>query len=335
MRIGPYELDNPWILAPMAGVSEMPYRVLVREMGAAAAPTELVSAKGLLHGQKKTARYLAHDACERPFWVQLFGGDADAMAMGAERAAELGAQIIDVNMGCPVRKVIRSGAGAALMRDVPRAAGIVRAIETRTGLPVTAKIRSGWDQQSINAVELTRALADAGCAAVAVHARTRAQGYSGAADWQLIAEVAGATDIPIIGNGDVLAPEDGHRMARETGCAGVMIGRSAMGNPWIFEQLTTGDHRGPTPAQRWTMVRRHFAAYRAFVGDERRAILRFRPHLMWYAHGLNGATAFRRQMTRIDSLSELLEGCEAFFLSATGERSPSAAGELDTGPAGG
>lgn len=316
MRIGSYTLPSPWILAPMAGVSELPFRVIARELGAAAAPTELVSAKGLLYGSARTARYLTHDPSERPFWVQLFGGDEAAMAEGAARAVELGAEIIDVNMGCPVKKVTRDGAGSALLCDSPRAAAIVAAIAKRTGVPVTAKIRAGWDAQTLNFGEVARALADAGVAAIAMHARTRAQGYSGKADWSLVARLVEESPVPVIGNGDAFTAESARRLLAETGCAAVMIGRGALGNPWIFRELVRPGHPAPVREERWALVRRHLGAHLEHVGNELTGIRRFRPHLLWYSHGLAGAAEFRRRVTRIDDYRELLEVGERFFLGA-------------------
>lgn len=316
MQIGPYDGCGPWILAPMAGVSEMPFRRIARRLGASATPTELVSAKGLCYGQAKTERYLLHDASERPFWVQVFGGDPQSMAVGAERAVELGADIIDVNMGCPVKKVTRQGAGSALMGDPQRAAAIVENIIARTGVPVTAKIRSGWDASQVNAAELTLALAQAGCAAVAVHGRTRAQGYSGSADWQLIKQVALQAPIPIIGNGDLFTAELARQRLRESGCAAVMIGRGALGNPWIFEQLRSSSARPPTAQDRWQLVAEHLRAHLAHHGETARAVRAFRQHLMWYAHGLRGAAAFRRQVSRITEFVAQMALSETFFSSA-------------------
>ena len=315
-QLGVYTFPNPWILAPMAGVSEMPFRVIALNHGAAAAPTELVSCKGLIYGQARTARYLEHHPCEQPFWVQIFGGDAQSMADGAEKAVELGAKIIDVNMGCPVKKVTKNGAGSALLGDPQRAAGIIRAIVKRTGVPVTAKIRAGWDAHTLNFAEMGRALQDAGCAAVAMHARTRAQGYSGKANWELIRQLVQAVDIPVIGNGDVTSVELAHRMRAETGCAAVMIGRGALGNPWIFERLTRSTAEPPTSAQRWQVIRRHLLAHLDFVGEVRHGIRRFRPHLMWYAHGLTGAAHFRNYVNRVEEWDALQAACEAFFLRA-------------------
>lgn len=314
LRIGNYELRNPWILAPMAGVSEMPFRVLARELGAAAAPTELVSAKGLLYGQERTRRYLAHAACERPFWVQLFGGDPESMAVGAERAAELGAEILDINMGCPVKKVTKTGAGSALLCDPRRAAAIVAAMTKRAGLPVTVKIRAGWDHDSIRPMEMVRAVADAGAVAVAIHARTRAQGYSGHADWSLITALACESPIPVIGNGDAFTAQAAQRMLRETGCAAVMIGRGALGNPWIFSQLH--GEPPPTSAQRWQLVQRHLRAHVEHVGNELAAVRRFRPHLGWYAHGLRGAAKFREHVMRAEDLAAVEQLSAEFFSAA-------------------
>ncbi len=316
MRIAHYQLDNPWILAPMAGVSEMPFRVIALEHGAGAAPTELVSAKGLTYGSTRSARYLTHAAREQPFWVQIFGGDAPSMADGAARAVELGAKILDVNMGCPVKKVTKNGAGSALLCDPRRAAGIIEAMVVRTGVPVTAKIRAGWDHDSLNFADMARALADAGCAAIAMHARTRAQGYSGKADWSLIRKLVDASPIPVIGNGDVTTPEAARRMLAETGCAAVMIGRGALGNPWIFKRLVDPTYAGPTARERWTLVRRHLHEHLDFVGAELMGVRRFRQHMMWYAHGLVGAAAFRARVNRLDGVAQVLEAAEEFFLGA-------------------
>lgn len=314
LRIGSFPPIGPWILAPMAGVSEMPFRCMTLKMGASAAPTELVSAKGLLYGQARTARYLTHDPLiETPFWVQLFGGDPESMAVGAERAAELGAKIIDINMGCPVRKVTRHGAGSALMQDPSRAAAIVEAIAKRTGLPVTCKIRAGWDAHSVNALELCKALADSGCVALAIHGRTRTQGYSGKADWELIRSVAQNASIPIIGNGDIVSAAEARMRLAESGCAAVMIGRGALGRPWLFEELA-GLRTGPPKGDAlWALVSKHLDAHLNFHGGGLRAIKRFRPHLIWYAHGLRDAAKFRAQVTQMEDLDEILDRAGLFF----------------------
>lgn len=319
MQIGPYTLDNPWILAPMAGVSEMPFRRLARELGASAAPTELVSAKGLLYGQARTEQYLKHDADEAPFWVQLFGGDEASMVAGGAKAVELGAKILDINMGCPVRKVTRHGAGSSLLCDPPRAAGLVAAMVRELQVPVTVKIRAGWDAHSLNYVEMTQRLADAGCAAVAMHARTRAQAYSGVADWGLVADLVAHSPIPVIGNGDAFDAARARALLQKTGCAAVMVGRGALGNPWIFAELAQRQHAAPTPAQRWALILRHLTAHLEHVGDETRGVRRFRQHLMWYARGLKNAAKFRARVVEIDDVQELLAHCAAFFGQALPE----------------
>ena len=316
MQLGPHTLKNPWIMAPMAGVSEKPYRRIVMEMGASAALTELVSAKGLIRGQSKSSHYLSHDENERPFWVQVFGAEPETMGEAAVKARELGAEILDLNLGCPVKKVVKTGAGAALMRDLPRAAKIIEAMVTRSGLPVTAKMRSGWDADSVNAVEACKLFADHGCAAVCIHGRTRAQGYSGRADWSVITEAARVSPIPVIGNGDIHTADEARARLRESGCAAVMIGRGAMGNPWIFGELSGQRSGGPMPEERLEMVRRHLTEQVAFIGRELAAIRRFRQHLMWYSRGLRGSAEFRRQALRTDSLAGVMALCEQFFLGA-------------------
>ncbi len=320
MRIGPYELRNRWILAPMAGISEMPFRSLSFRLGAGLCPTELVSAEGLMRASNRTMRYLRFDPVwERPFSVQVFGGKPDVLAEASKVAADHGAQIIDVNMGCPVPKVTKSGAGCALMSDPHRAAETIEKIATATGLPVTAKIRAGIDAQHINCVEVGRTLESAGCAALAIHPRTRAQGYSGRADWSLIRKLKEAvTTIPVIGNGDVKTVADAHRMLAETGCDAVMIGRGALGNPWIFRELEGGSP--PTTAERHALVMEHYDAHLAFCGDERRAVHQFRKHLGWYAKGLVGAAAFRTEAMRIEPAEELRSALEAFFSAAELDR---------------
>jgi tRNA-dihydrouridine synthase B len=317
LKIGPYSLPNPFILAPMAGVSEMPFRVIAFRMGAALCPTELVSSQGLMRANQRTLKYLRFDPeVERPYSLQIFGGDPEAMARAAVVGKEYGAQIIDINMGCPVKKVTKNGAGSALLCDPPRAGDIVRQIRAATGLPVTCKIRSGWDSQSLNYLKMAGELFEAGCAALAVHPRTRAQGYSGSADWNVIADLKRHfPDRPIIGNGDVRSPEDARRMLETTGCDFVMIGRAALGNPWIFRELAGGDP--PMPEERCEGVLAHFREHLIFVGDPLGAVRSFRKPMAWYAHGLRGAAAFRAEVNVLDDPEAVEATVRRFFESAS------------------
>jgi tRNA-dihydrouridine synthase B len=321
ITLGTHRLANPWILAPMAGVSERPFRVLALEMGAALAPTELVSAVGLIRNSGRSRKFLARGPTERPFCVQLFGGDPAQMAEAAIRAREAGADILDINMGCPVPKVTKNGAGSALLCHPERGAEIVSAMRAASGLPVTVKIRAGWDTHSINAPEVAKILESGGAAAVALHARTRAQGYTGRSDWNLIGRVKAAVRIPVIGNGDVHTPGDAARMLQETGCDAVMVGRAALGYPWIFRELCGGD--APTPEERCATVRRHFEEHLELVGDELHGIRQFRKHLLWYARGLRGAAAFRVHAMALEARSEVLAAVDEFFEGAS-VSSPSA-----------
>ena len=330
-RIGPHEIQVPFLLAPMAGVSEMPFRVLALELGAGLATTELISANGIFYQNRRTRQYMTFDQNkERPYSLQLFGGDEASMAVAAREAWQHGADIIDINMGCPVKKVTKTGAGSSLMCDPKRAASLItkmrEAVEDK--VPITAKIRTGWDANSLNFIEVARALEDAGCAAIAMHARTRAQAYAGHAQWHLIGELKSAVKMPVIGNGDVQSASDALRMMRETGCDGVMVGRGALGNPWIFESLKAGvDLPAPSGEERRAFILRHFREHVAFhVGldagnnevkrrysPEQQAIRTFRQHLIWYSRGLPGGAAFRQGAMQIESVAEVEDAVFAFF----------------------
>lgn len=329
LKIGPYEIKNPFILAPMAGVSQMPFRRLALKMGAGLAPTELVSAKGLFFKSARTKSYLTFDhEMENPFCVQLFGGEVEAMAVASEIAAEMGAQIIDINMGCPVKKVTKINAGSALLCDHARACSIVDAMLKRTNykIPITAKIRSGWDNGMLNFLEVGKALEEAGISAIALHARTRAQGYSGSANWSHIAELKQKLRIPVIGNGDVLGVKDAQKMLSITGCDAVMIGRAALGNPWIFKSLGLGIDVSISKSERLVIVKEHLDAHidlhrhifenEGNIGQafqEMHAIRSFRSHLIWYSKGLTGGAKFRQGILKIDDYSEIMDVIHEFF----------------------
>ncbi len=302
----------------------MPFRVMAFEFGAGLATTELISAKGLFHRNKRTEQYLAFNSeVERPYSLQLFGGDEAAMAQAAVLAVEAGAQIIDINMGCPVKKVTQTGAGSALLCDPKRAAALIVAMRksVQDSVPITAKIRTGWDEHHINCVEMGKALQDAGCAALAMHARSRAQGYSGKANWDLIGELKSALQIPVIGNGDVVSAEDAYLMQQQTGCDGVMIGRGALGNPWIFRELKTGKKYTPSLTERKDLVLRHLREHIRFHTNldearsdvQQRAVRSFRTHLVWYSRGLKDASFFRERVMHLDTLASVEQALHDFF----------------------
>jgi nifR3 family TIM-barrel protein len=323
IRIGAHLVERPIILAPMAGVSEAPFRSMALAMGAGLAPTELVSAKGLEYANARTQGYLRHDPKQEPLLsVQIFGGEPESMARAAELSVAAGAKIIDINMGCPVKKVTRSGAGSSLLCDPLRAASIVRSIRERVGpnIPVTAKIRAGWDDKQKNYAEVARVLEDAGIAAIALHPRTRAQGYSGSADWNLIAVLKRAVQIPVIANGDVQSVADAERVLEQTNADAVMIGRAALGNPWIFRELAAACNGVAAPAitalERMRTILSHLDAHIEHVGDEVRAVRKFRQHLIWYSRGLRGGSSFREVATRINDRRGVHEAVELFFSRA-------------------
>ncbi len=326
--IGRHRLPRPIVLAPMAGVSEAPYRAMALALGAGLAPTELVSSKGLEFGNRRTEAYLRHQPTEEPiFTVQLYGGEPRAMAFAAERTAARGAKILDVNMGCPVKKVTRNGAGSALMADPLRAAAVVRAMRDGVGdeLPVTVKLRAGWDEGSKNAPDVGRVLEDAGAAAIALHPRTRQAGYEGKADWSLIGSLVRAVRIPVIANGDVFTVADADRIVAETGAAGVMVGRAALGDPWIFARLAAAYDGRPVPAPPTgpalaAHVRAHLAAHLDHHGEPGSArpfaLKRFRPHLAWYSRGLPGGARFRQEVNTMEERAAVEAAIDRFFSAA-------------------
>ena len=297
-------------LAPMAGISSPVFRLLCREQGATVAFTEMISAKGLLLGNPRTRAFLNRLPGEGPAGAQLFGPHPGEIAEAALHVEEAGFALVDVNMGCPVRKVVGMGAGAALLRDVPRAARVVAEIRKRVRIPVTAKIRAGWSPAERNAVEVARALEDAGVHAVILHPRTRDQGYGGRADWDLIGEVKAALSVPVVGNGDVTDAAAAVRMRDLTGCDGVMIGRAALGCPWIFREAAAALAGAPlppppTPRERYALFLRHLRGLRAESGPHR-AVARMRRMAAWYLRGQRGAAAARAALNQAERTRDLL-----------------------------
>ncbi|MBN1380809.1 MAG: tRNA dihydrouridine synthase DusB [Deltaproteobacteria bacterium] len=320
MKIGNISLKNDTVLAPMAGVTNLPFRVIAREFGCALAFTEMVSVNGLVRGADKTFRYLDTSAADSPLGVQLFGCDAAVCADAARMVADRGADLIDVNMGCPVKKVLKTGAGAALMKNPLQAQMILKAVRNAVSLPLTLKIRSGWDRDNINAPELARLAEDCGCDAVTVHPRTARQGLGGRADWQVIKAVKKSVRVPVIGNGDIVTPEDAVRMRETTGCDAVMIGRGALGNPMIFRGVTAlfeGLSAPPLPsiAEREQLIRRHLEMEIAYAGGQM-GMKTFRKHILWYTKGLRGGARLRNALSKMQNKDAILDELHIFLTTS-------------------
>jgi tRNA-dihydrouridine synthase B len=313
----------PLYLAPMAGVSDKIFRQLCKERGADVLVTEFVSAEGIFRRNERTREYLDFDECERPIGVQLFGADAEHLAEAARQVVEwVHPDFIDLNFGCPVNKVVSKNGGSALLKDCPTLAAVASAVVRAIApLPVTAKIRIGWDANSINAPRVAQILEDTGVAALAVHGRTRAQGYSGDADWNVIGEVANAVSIPVIGNGDLASASDVAKRRAQTKISGAMIGRAAMSSPWIFAQtkhyLATGDLLPqPSLAERWALIERHCELAVHAWGEEDPAIRSMRARLMAYSKGFPGSKMLREKFQHVSRLQEIQEIAHAHMAAA-------------------
>lgn len=309
LKIGTVELENPYILAPMAGVTDLPFRLLCKEQGAGLLCMEMVSAKAIQYNNKNTKALLEIHPEELPVSLQLFGSDPDVISEIAKRIEELPFSILDINMGCPVPKIVKNGEGSALMKNPKLVYEIVRKTARAIQKPVTVKIRKGFDDTCINAVEIAKIIEDAGGKAVAVHGRTREQYYSGKADWDIIRQVKEAVSIPVIGNGDVTDGKDAQRMFEETGCDGVMIGRGAQGNPWIFQDLIHFEETGQEPKKRSAgevreMMLRHAKLQMEFKGDYT-AIREMRKHVAWYTTGFPNSARLRNEINHAESYEEL------------------------------
>jgi len=313
MILGHIQLSGNLILAPLSGISDYPFRQVAREHGCSLTFTEMVSADGLI---RKGKSFLRIGESEHPVSVQLFGANPEVLAEAARIAESMGADAIDINMGCPAKQIVGPGAGADLMRFPKKAKEILTAVRRATKGPLTVKIRSGWDEEHINAVEISQISEECGVDAVSIHPRTKVQGYGGRANWDLIGKVKKAVRIPVVGNGDITTRLLAKKMLEETGCDGVMIGRGALGNPWIFGLKGWGDGQvEPTPpslGERQEIIRHHFTLVQAYHG-ERWAVRKFQKHLYWYTKGLRGCASFHSKLSGLKDKNELFRTIDSYF----------------------
>ncbi len=322
MQIRNILINNPLVLAPMAGITDFPFRRICKEMGAGLVFSEMVSVEALIREHKRTHGMLHTDPAERPVVFQIFGSKPASMAEAAHIVSQGAVDFIDINMGCPVPKILKSGAGSALLRDIGLAKDIMAAVVGASKVPVTVKIRLGWDARNIVAVDMAQAAEAAGIAAVTVHGRTKVQGFSGQADWNMIRTVKRSVNIPVIGNGDVRTAQDAKRLMDETGCDGVMIGRAIQGYPWIFREAKHYLETGMVPAapsleERQAVMLRHLHDMACLVGEDV-GVREMRKHLCWYTKGLHDGAEFRTRINHLVRVNDTKRAIEDFF-AALGE----------------
>jgi nifR3 family TIM-barrel protein len=305
MRLGNLQLSGNLILAPMSGITDYPFRRIAKEYGCSLVFTEMVSAEGLL---RKGKSFLKIGEDERPLSVQLFGSNPEVLTKAAQMVESMGADVLDINMGCPATQVVEEGAGVALMQSPEKVKEILSKIREKIKIPLTIKIRSGWDKEHINAIEISKIAEDCGVNAICIHPRTKVQGFCGRADWSLIGEVKKYSRITLIGNGDVTTPFLAKRMLEETGCDGVMIGRGALGNPWIF----FGHPETPSLDERWEVIKHHYSLLQDFY-EERGAMKEILKHIAWYTKGLPFSASFRSTLSRIKERESLFEVIASYF----------------------
>jgi tRNA-dihydrouridine synthase B len=316
LKIGSLKLANPLLLAPLSGISDLPFRLLAKEQGCALVFTEMISAEGLSRKAKATLKLLKSLPEERPLGVQIFGPKPETLAEGARVVEGWGGDLIDINMGCPVRKVVHGGSGAALLKDPSRVREILKAVRRATSLPLTIKIRTGWEEKSKNFLEVGKIAEEGGADAITLHGRARSQGYNVKADWEDIRLLKDSLRIPVIGNGDILSAASIPKILNYTGCDGAMIGRGAYGNPWIFAQglnlLRGGTPEEPAPEEKEQVLLRHLSLMVEGKGEDH-GLREFRKHLIWYTRGFRGSVDFRSRIPQWETLEETAAQIRDFF----------------------
>ena len=310
LKIGNVELENNLILAPMAGVTNKPFRIICKQYGVGMVCTEMASARAMYHNDLKTKRLLDTTGEKRPISMQIFGSDEESMAYAAKSVSKI-ADILDINMGCPAPKVVKNGDGSKLLLDLKKAEKILKSVVDNSEVPVTLKIRKGWDKENIVAVEIAQIAESVGISAITVHGRTRSEFYSGDADWDIIKKVKENVKIPVIGNGDVIDGETAKKMLEYTGVDGIMIGRGSFGRPWIFKEIIEYLKNEPTSEEKLEVIKKHIQLAVEEKGEI--AVKEMRKHIAWYTKNLKNSSEFRSSINKIESEKELLDKVETYF----------------------